>query len=127
MRPDLRDIKHRTSILLSLLWLHDLDRKTPDRILAPRNCIEKFLVMVVRVDASKTAGFSRRHVGNALDRAKVELAVLERTLRGNKLECVHTEPSDSADRSWNASRAEEVEEGMCALRVVNMKIPELER
>lgn len=56
----------------------------------------------------------------------MELAILERAIRGNKLECVYAKASNPADTSGNAPRAEEVQQSVCALRMVHMEVPELE-
>lgn len=125
MRPDLRDIEDCTPVFLSLFRFHDLDREIPDRILSPRNCVEKFLVMVVWVAASETSSLCWCHVCHTLLRAKVELAIFERTVRGNEFERVHTKSSDTADGGRNTSRTEEVEERMGALRMMYMKVPKL--
>jgi hypothetical protein len=82
--------------------------------------------MVVGVDACHTGCFCRWHVGYALNRAEVEFAILERAVWGNKLERVNTKAGDTADGGRDASRAEEVEKCVGALRMVNMEIPKLE-
>lgn len=88
------------------------------------NCIRQFLVMIVRVETGNLSSLGRRHIGHTLNGAKVEFAILERVVRGNKFEGVYTEAGDAADGGGNASRTEEVKERMSALMVMDMEIPE---
>lgn len=125
MGPDFRYIEHCTAIFLCLFWLHNLDGEIPYWIMSAGNCIRQFLVMIVRVETGNLSSLGRRHIGHTLNGAKVEFAILERVVRGNKFEGVYTEAGDAADGGGNASRTEEVKERMSALMVMDMEIPEL--
>lgn len=126
MWPDFGDIKHRPAVPFSLVWLHDLEIQTPGWIFPTRNRTKQLLSVKVRVCTRESRGFVGRYIAHTLQRTKMELAVLEGSVRSDELEGVYTKCCYATNRGWKATGAKQVNEGMCSFRVVDMEVPELE-
>jgi hypothetical protein len=55
----------------------------------------------------------------------VELAILERSIRGNELVRVYAKASNPAYTSRNTPRAKKVQQSVGTLGMVHMEVPEL--
>lgn len=109
MRPDLGDIKHCQTISLRLMRLHDLDIQAPGWILSAGNCAKQLLGMEIWVCTGKSRGLVLGYIPYALQRTKMELAVLEGSIRSNELECMHAKGCYATNGGWDATGAEKVD------------------
>lgn len=109
MRPNLGDIEHRQTISLSLMRLHDLDKQTPGRIIPTGDRAKQLPGMEVRVCTRKSRGLLGGYIPYALQRTKVELAVLEGSVRSNEFECMHAKGCYATNGGWDATRAKKVD------------------
>lgn len=109
MRPDLGDIEHRQTIILSLMRLHDLDKQTPGWTIPTGDRAKQLPGMEVRVRTRKSRGLFGGYIPYSLQRTKMELAILEGSVGSNELERMHAKGCYTTNRGWDTTGAEQVD------------------